>query len=185
MSDTRQNIIEAGVRELSHDPNASMASIAMSAGVSRMTINRYFSNRQNLLACIEVYLLEKYEQMVDEAIKSHDLPADQLQYYLHESISFGNIFHIITHHSYLDTHHPHDPTQCRFANVNRKLTRIIEALNRSKQIRKGVPVLWVLQLLDSIIIATWESLNHGAITKKEAPKLAWDSFKNAVLKGVE
>ncbi|MDE1463679.1 TetR/AcrR family transcriptional regulator [Spartinivicinus poritis] len=184
MCNTRQKILEAGVKELAANPNASMEAIATSAGVSRMTINRYFSNRKKLLESIVLYVFEKYQMILDEAVELHEKPVEQLKYYVYSSITFGDITTVLKHHADFDESE-HDPNTCQFSDTNKKLKKIITRMQRSKQVRQGVPVFWVLQLLDSILFASWEAIKQGRATEKEATLLAWDSFSYAVLKEVD
>lgn len=183
MSNTRQKILEAGVKELAANPNAPMEAIASSAGVSRMTINRYFSNRKKLLNSIVLYIFEKYQVILNEAVELHEKPVDQLKYYVYSSIAFGDIATVLKYHADFDESE-HDPNVCQFSDINKKLKKIVGRMQRSKQIRQGVPVFWVLQLLDSMLFASWESIKQGLINEKEAPILAWESFAHAVLNGV-
>jgi AcrR family transcriptional regulator len=47
-----QSIVEAAARLLAEDPHSGMEEIASAAGVSRVTVNRHFRTRQNLVAAV-------------------------------------------------------------------------------------------------------------------------------------
>ena len=61
--DTKTNILETSIKTLSKKPRSSLDQIAAAAGVSRMTINRYFKGKDNLLNEAEKYCLNKFSQV--------------------------------------------------------------------------------------------------------------------------
>jgi TetR/AcrR family transcriptional regulator, mexCD-oprJ operon repressor len=81
-ADARRNnrsILEAAARVLAEDPAASMQEIADLAEVSRPTIYRHFSNREELIEAIRAEAMAQARETLEAAAVSSEPAADALE----------------------------------------------------------------------------------------------------------
>lgn len=81
--DARRNvrsILEASARVLAEDPAASMQAIADAARVSRPTIYRHFSNREELIEAIRQEAMTQVRERIDAVVTSSEPAADALEH---------------------------------------------------------------------------------------------------------
>jgi len=73
-----QSIVEAAARLLADDPRAGMEAIAAAAGVSRITVNRHFRTRENLVAAVFERMLARAAEILEECRIDEGPVADAL-----------------------------------------------------------------------------------------------------------
>ena len=81
-ADARRNIrsiLEAAARVLAEDPAASVQEIADAAEVSRPTVYRHFSNREELIDAIRLEAMTQARESLDAAAASSEPAADALE----------------------------------------------------------------------------------------------------------
>jgi AcrR family transcriptional regulator len=81
--DARRNvrsILEAAARILAEDPAASMQTIAELAEVSRPTVYRHFSNREELIEAIRLEAMTLARERIDAVVASSEPAADALEH---------------------------------------------------------------------------------------------------------
>lgn len=64
---TRRDIVEAAIGAWADDNSASLGQVAESAGVGRTTVNRYFSDRAQLVAAVDVECRGRFLAAVERA----------------------------------------------------------------------------------------------------------------------
>ncbi|CAM2070750.1 TetR/AcrR family transcriptional regulator [Sulfidibacter corallicola] len=180
MASTRDRIVEAAIAALARDPAASMAAIAESAGVSRMTIHRQFKNREILIAAIQDALAERSLAIVDEAEQNHEDPRDQLREIVELCASRSNGFQLLMEGAH--DHAEHDRETCRFGEMNRKIRAMIQALQERGEIQPDLPIDWVSHSFDGVLFIAWECLRHGSVAPRDIPSLAWRTFSQGVFR---
>src|SRR5262245_32410531 len=67
MTASREQIMSAAIQHLNKAPAASMAELAEAVGVSRATLHRHFSSREELMVALGHCALDHWERAQDEA----------------------------------------------------------------------------------------------------------------------
>ncbi|WP_347860875.1 TetR/AcrR family transcriptional regulator [Salimicrobium sp. PL1-032A] len=178
MNKTEQRIIDVAIDVLAKDERASMEMIAEQAGVSRMTIHRYFKNRELLFTSIHEELIGQTLAIFREATGKYDSPRDQIEAIIRKGAGQRGFHLLFREHAH---HEDHDPRTCKFSEVNRELMTLIGKLREAGDIDASVPDAWVFHTYDSVLLTAWETMHNGTVAPKDIPALTWRTFARGVL----
>ena len=174
MERTKERIVDSAIRILSEDRGASLDSIAATAGLSRMTIHRYFKNRDTLLEHLHNELVRRAIAIVHRALSEHDDPVDQMREIVMSTANASNGFQLLMDGRHV--HEDHDEDTCQFAQMNKKLKSLIERLKENGDISREVPTPWAFHMFDGVVFCAWETMNNGSVAPRDIPELAWKTF---------
>lgn len=177
MNKTQQKILNAAFDVLAQDFSAPLDKIAEVAGITRMTLHRYFNNRDALIQAAGLEMIHLGISIIDEAVAQHDHPREQLQEIVMQASQMGERFHFLTHASEVIEHEAFGPL---FQELEDKMTEVIEALREEGLIKKEVPTAWILHLYGGVLTAAWSSLRDGVVAPRDIPLLAWRTFAQGI-----
>ncbi|MDN3693233.1 helix-turn-helix domain-containing protein [Chryseobacterium tructae] len=86
---TQQKIIDAAISVLNENFSATFEDIAVSCGINRRTIHRYFKSRNELLEVCNKNMMEAWELAAIKACNSSEDPLVQLEHLLYAGIDSG------------------------------------------------------------------------------------------------
>jgi AcrR family transcriptional regulator len=86
---TQQKIIDAAISVLNENFSATFEDIAVSCGMNRRTLHRYFKNRNELLEACNKNMMEAWELAAIKACNSSEDPLIQLEHLLYTGIDSG------------------------------------------------------------------------------------------------
>lgn len=178
MNKTQTTIVNVAIDVLSKDEGASMETIAEQAGVSRMTIHRYFKNRERLFASIHEVLIERTLAIFNESMETIEDPLEQMESIIKTNAGQNGFHLLFREHGH---HEEHDPETCKFSKVNKELYALIGRLRDAGHIDASMPDAWVFHMYDGVLLTAWESMHNGTVAPKEIPALAWRTFEKGVL----
>lgn len=178
MSKTEQTILKAAAKVLGQDPSTTMNKVAEVAGVSRMTLHRYFNTRQALIEGTFKELIRNGNQIVEEALASSNDPLVQLEYMLKGDISLGD-FSLLQNlwHEQLD-----DSILTAGEALNDSLNLLLETLKAEGVINASLSTAWLNHFYFAVLEAAWQALQDGSVAPNDLPELAWTSFSRGVIK---
>jgi AcrR family transcriptional regulator len=177
MNRTEQAILRAATEVLGQDPSATINRVAEVAGVSRMTLHRYFNSRQALVEGAFKELIRKAKVVVEEAMAASDDPIVQLETMLKGDTQLGDF-------SYLQRlwNEPLDPMIVREGEaLNASLNALFETLRADGAIEATLPISWLNHLYFSVLSAAWQAYRDGSVAPNDIPELAWRSFSGGVI----
>jgi AcrR family transcriptional regulator len=92
--DTAEVIVDGAMRALARHGTSrvSMTDICREARVSRGTLYRYFSNRDDVLIAVNKHIMSKMRETLDAAVADNPSPEARLRQVLHALISMPNRF---------------------------------------------------------------------------------------------
>ena len=173
---TYDAIIEAAFTELNARPTASLADIAVAAGVGRATLHRHFTGRSDLIRALAMQALKETETAADTAAADARSYKDALQKILSAMIVLGD------RHWFL----AQEPIR-QFEEVRIILDRqddefrqLLEAAKREGVFHRSCPTEWAAQTYDHLIHAAWEMVRDGHTTTKQASALAWVTLRKGL-----
>ncbi len=177
MNKTQEKILNAAFDVLAQDFSAPLDKIADTAGVTRMTLHRYYSSRDALLEATGLEIIRLGNHIIDEAIAQHEHPREQLKAIVMQATQMGERIHFLIHASEEMDYETFAPM---VQQMDDRMIEIIEALRTDGFIKKNVPNAWILHLYGGIMTAAWSSLRDGAVAPRDIPTLAWQSFAQGV-----
>ena len=92
---TRRDIVEAAIEAWALDNSASLGQVAESAGVGRTTVNRYFSDRGQLVDAVDAECRRRFLAAVDRARPSDGTGLAALQRACAEIAQLGPVLGLI------------------------------------------------------------------------------------------
>src|SRR5689334_22811676 len=84
-----QRIVQAAAQLLAEDPQAGMAAIAEAAGVTRITVNRHFRTRENLVVAVYERMLARAAEVLRECRLEEGTATDALTRLVHGWLGAG------------------------------------------------------------------------------------------------
>ena len=147
-----------------------MAEIAAKAGVGRATLYRHFPTREDLIRALA---LESLRQ-TDEATKQ--IPADRasavqvLAEVFEAIVPLGDRFRFLSNEPAAF----HDP-EIKAAHDRQldELAELVEAMKAEGSLDRAVPTAWVVATIDALVYAAWDTVDDGAVARRDAAKLAF------------
>ncbi len=179
MKQTERDIIESAIRVFAADAQAPLTKVAKEAGVSRMTLARYFPCRNSLVKNIDHYLIVQAEESFDRAVAASDDPLQQLKCFFDSRMSRiqGHLVLMKLNDDFFDDHHPKS-SAC--AGINERMFSLLKRLRAAQRIRPEIPDAWVIHMLHSTVFAAWVADKTGTVAPRDIPVLAWQSFWRAI-----
>ncbi|WP_169545493.1 TetR/AcrR family transcriptional regulator [Sneathiella aquimaris] len=173
---TDEDIIEATITTLAHKPEATMQEIAREAGVSRITINRRFGSRNDLLQIAATYSLDLFEDILLNAQKSRKPPLDQIRQIFEGYAGLSNHY-FFWMRGFVEDRKKYETI---FLNQLAMVEKLVLAAQDRGELRKDLPTGWIAGMFDYLAITVNSSLNRGVIAQRDALNLGWDTFLNGV-----
>ena len=177
MNKTKKKILDAAFDILAQDFSAPLDKVAEAAGITRMTLHRYFNSRDLLLEKTGLEMIRLSNQIIDDALASHVTPKEQLKMIVMSAAHQGERFHFLMHAAGEmddDLIGPH------IQRLDSRMIEILDALRDEGLIKREMPNAWLLHLYGGVMTAAWSSQRDGAVAPRDIPQLAWESFMTGI-----
>ncbi|MCG5220758.1 TetR/AcrR family transcriptional regulator [Streptosporangium sp. KLBMP 9127] len=179
MAVSRDQIIVAAIQHLNHDPAASIADIAEAAGVSRATLHRHFTSREDLLLVLNHRALDLWKDAqvkagVEEAVRSGE-PA-VITTALSEMLS--GLIDAAEEYSFVLTDLGMSVPELRERSdeLEGRELALYQAAQRAGVLRADLPVRWISNTVYGLLLAVRESLNRGDVARRDLPRVLHETF---------
>lgn len=178
MNKTQKNILNAAFEVLAQDISAPLEKVAEQAGVTRMTLHRYYNGREALLEATGLEMIRLGNEIIDEAVAQSANPLKQLELIIKNASQMGDRFHFLMHaHEIIDS----EAFAPLVEGMDNKMIHIFDQLREQKLIEADMPNAWLLHLYGGVMTAAWSSLQEGSVAPRDIPTLAWKSFSQGVI----
>ncbi|NRQ31766.1 TetR/AcrR family transcriptional regulator [Nonomuraea sp. NN258] len=180
MMTSRDQIMTAAIQHLNEDPTASMARLAEAVGVSRATLHRHFSSREELMIALGHRALEQWSQVqraagIIDAAASADPAAieralgDLLTGLIEVADAYG--FGLTDHAMAVN------PDLLRRSDeLEEHEIALFAAAQRAGLLHASLPPRWVSNVVYGLLVAVRESLRRGDVARRDVPRLLIDTF---------
>jgi AcrR family transcriptional regulator len=170
-ADARRNveaIVDAAIACLARDPTASVAEIAVAAGVGRVTLYSHFGNRAELVDAALVRTMERAEQVLDATDTTGD-PVEALTRLVASSWQVVHQFRNVLVVAQREL--PSERIRGVHDRVLRRMQSIIERGQRGGVFRTDLPRHWLLSTAFSLMHGAADDVTAGRIKVDKAPAL--------------
>lgn len=183
MKNTRQKITDAAIEIFNEDLSAPLEAVAEKAEVTRRTLHRYFTDRQDLLLACQEAMQESCKKAIGAVVATFSDPLERFENMLYAAIDCGVKFSFL-HRMHNNDHHQHNAKDenCKKYDVTFNKFRItLEELQRKELITKELSVEWIEMLCAGIVTAAINSEKSGNVAKANIKKFAWYSLSKGIL----
>ncbi|RAJ35787.1 TetR/AcrR family transcriptional regulator [Pedobacter cryoconitis] len=182
MKDTKQKIIDTAIEIFNDDYSSALEKVAERAEVTRRTLHRYFTDRNDLLKACHLEMQLKCKTNITHAIESSEDPLIQLERVLYASIDCGSKYAFFQKlHQYQGHQHQKEDEDCAtYDQTFSPTTAVIKELQKREIISPNLTLAWINLFMSGIITATIQSSTSGAVAKNDINSFAWFSFSNGI-----
>ncbi|MDE0191800.1 MAG: helix-turn-helix domain containing protein [Gammaproteobacteria bacterium] len=168
-------IMEAAIRLLNANVDATMSDVARAAGVGRATLHRHFRTKADLLRAVGECCIEEMNRAV-RAVDDAELPAsDRLQAMLRAVIPLGDRYAFLQ----FDT----SGDEILRAGYEAQLdwtTALVEDLKTEGVIGQDVPTRWAVAQIDQLVWVAWTAVSEWGLSPERTATLAQRTLLNGL-----
>ncbi len=171
-----KQIIEAAILVFANKPDATMKEVAKEAGVTRITINRKFGSKNDLLKLAGRHCLERFNDVLKSAYAADRPAIEKIHMILYGSAKLRN-HHFFWMRTFVDDQQRNQELFLKRLDVVEKL---VIAAQQAGDIRSELPSGWVASILDHMAVAADFSLKRGVVAESDVYRMAWDTLLNGI-----
>ncbi len=163
---------------MSDNPRATLANVAEEAGVSRATLHRYFTSRDELIRMLALESIDAIDRACGEIDYYGQSASESLRQTLDAIVPLG------AHYSFLALQGEavaHDPEVAR--NLKRQLSQtaeLVEAAKAEGTFGADVPTAWIVATIDALIYASWSTVHQGTVAPRDVAKLMFRTLTSGL-----
>ncbi|AQZ70072.1 Transcriptional regulator, TetR family [[Actinomadura] parvosata subsp. kistnae] len=180
MAATRDQIMKAAIQHLNESPAASMAQLAEAVGISRATLHRHFSSRDDLMLALAHRAHDQWEDLQTSsgmvaATASQDRAALEraLKALLEGLIEVADEYGFGLTDDRLATH---PELKRRADELEEREVVFYAAAQRAGLLRADLPARWISNTVFGLLVAVRESLRNGDVARRDVARLLLDTF---------
>lgn len=179
---TKTRIIESAIQVFNEDLSAPLQRVANKASVTRRTLHRYFSDRNELVAVCEKAIETSCRKAMIAAIQSSNDPLTQLESMLYAGIDCGAKYSFFykLHQSKDHKHNTENKNCADYEYIYQHFHKIILQLQKNGKVNSEMSAGWIQVLHSGIIESTVNARHHTTKDFQEIKTLAWISYIKAI-----
>lgn len=170
-------ILDAATELLVNKPTASLSQIAEHAGIGIATLHRYVENREQLMLQLSLRAIKVVGGTIKRLAEETEDEEAFIAALVEELVKMGDkIYYLI-----------HDAPACVSEEVTAAeqellvpVRNTIRSLQQKGKMRNDMDAEWILNVMYSLLILTWEQVQEGNIAKNSASKLVLDTLYHGV-----
>ncbi|MFI6068583.1 TetR/AcrR family transcriptional regulator [Micromonospora sp. NPDC051227] len=169
-ADARRNssaILDAAVRLLDAQPDASLDAIASAAGVTRQTVYAHFPSREHLMAAVVRQITDEAVAAMDAADPDNGSATEALIRVLQAGAQTATRYPALIQQIASLPVSPHVDEE-RHAPVADRINRVIQRGQTSGEFDKGLPAGWLAAITIKLGHAAGEEVDAGRMSPAEA-----------------
>jgi AcrR family transcriptional regulator len=177
---SREQIMTAAIQHLNKDPIASMAQLAEAVGISRATLHRQFSSREELMLALGIRAHEQW-QRVQEAAGIAEATGSADPQVLDKAMNalLTGLIDVADEYGFGLTDYAmavHPELLRRADELEESEIAFYAAAQRAGLLRGDLPARWVSNTVYGLLVAVRESLRRGDVARRDVPRLLLGTF---------
>lgn len=164
---TRKLIVDAGIAVLAERTSATLAEIADAADVSRSTLHRHFTDRNDLLAAIDAECRVRFDRAASAARLGEGGALDAMDRLAQEYLGMGLVLGLV-----FADNAPVDPDGWDRGDEGDGLTATIASGQRDGDVDPELSAEWVETTFWTLLFSAWLSLQGGTSRRDVAFQLS-------------
>lgn len=180
---TRQDIVNAAIVLFNEDMSLPLEKVAEKAGVTRRTLHRYFSDREELVKSCSEEMVLSCNRAMESAMGSSESPLDQLREMLYAGIDCGVRFAFMAKlHTHREHKHTHQKKDCvRYDETVDKIKSVVVEMQRNNMMSKFITSEWAVSLFFGVVASTCHpTTNSGGMSHSDLKRFAWYSYSKGI-----
>jgi AcrR family transcriptional regulator len=169
---TKRPLLDVVAEVLVAQPGASLADVALAAGISRTTLHKQYATRDELVRAVGFRAIEIWESAVD-AVAGEPGTEAGLRKLLGAMIESGPQLTFLWRNPSLDQD---EELTRRFVEVERHCLAVLNRAKAEGVLSPTVPDWWLLETVFAIVYTAAESVHNGYLAPREAPGLALNTL---------
>lgn len=180
MAMSREQIMTAAIQHLNESPSASMAQLAEAVGISRATLHRHFSSREELMLALSRRGHDQWERVqLDAGLEAATASGDREMLEKAMRALLVGLIEVADEYAFGLTDYAlayHPELQRRVAELEDREIAFYTAAQRAGLLSTRLPARWVGSVMYGLLVAVRDSLRHGDIARRDVPGLLLDTF---------
>lgn len=182
MQTTKQDIVDAAITLFNEDMSLPLEKVAEKAGVTRRTLHRYFSDREELIKSCSEEMVVSCNKAMGSAMESSENPLDQLREMLYAGIDCGVKFAFMAK---LHTHREHKHTQqkkdcVRYDETVDKIRSVVVEMQRKNMMSRFITSEWAVSFFFGVVATTCNHTYSGSTSHSDLKRFAWYSYSKGI-----
>lgn len=175
-------LIERMAAALALRPRSSLQELAKAAGVSRATLYRFASTREQLLSVLTDYAVTLMRRSLDQADLEDGKPYDCLSHVTHAFLQHRDVYSFFFTHSVEEAlargEFYYAPPEWRF--FDERMESFFLRCQKQGFLRIDMPASWLNELYGSAVYGATRAISLGRVAPASAHDLVLNSFFNGV-----
>ncbi len=171
-----EDILEATITVLAHKPDATMHDIAREAGVTRITINRKFGSKADLIEAAARHSLQVLQRIVRRALSGKKPPMDKFFRIMRDYYRLRN-HHLFWMRTMVDDN---NRNRKAFLRQLEKIESLVKEAQENGEVKSDLPSGWVACFFDYIIMTASLTRYRGIVAERDILNTAWSTFMYGV-----
>lgn len=170
-------ILDAATELLVNKPTASLSQIAEHAGIGVATLHRYIENREQLMLQLSLRVIKVVGGTIKRLSEETEDEEAFIPALVQELVTMGDKIYYLTNESSL---YYSKEIAAAEQEILEPIRTSIRSLQQKGKMRKDLDTEWILNVLYSLIILTWQQVQEGNIAKNSASKLVIETLYHGV-----
>ena len=173
---TDKQIIEAAILVYANKPDATMTEVAKEAGVTRITVNRKFGTKKDLLESASTYCIARFEDVLRNA-RNTDYTALEKIFLILKGFSQLRNHYFFWMRTSVDNKSKNQEVFMRQLEV---VEQLVIAAQHAGDIRSDLPSGWIASLFDYMAVTASASTYRGVVAERDIYKISWETLLNGI-----